>query len=146
MDFDYDEDQVALRELAMDVARSVDDTYWQEVDEHHRFPREFWETLTKRELLGISVPEEFGGSGKGLLDMAIAVEALAEGGAGMEGGSLFVSGPVFGGCLLTRHGNREQQEAYLPGLTSGDLWAGAFTEPDSGSNITTIRTNATLSG
>lgn len=146
MDFDYDEDQIALRELAVDVARSVDDTYWQEVDEHHRFPQEFWETLTKRELLGISVPEEFGGSGKGLLDMAIAVEALAEGGAGMEGGSLFVSGPVFGGCLLTRHGSRAQQEAYLPGLTSGDLWAGAFTEPDSGSNITTIRTNATLSG
>ena len=146
MDFDYDEDQIALRELAMDVAKSVDDTYWQEVDERHRFPREFWETLAQRELLGISVPEEFGGSGKGLLDMAIAVEALAEGGAGMEGGSLFVSGPVFGGCLLTRHGSRKQQEAYLPGLASGDVWAGAFTEPDSGSNITTIRTNATLSG
>ncbi len=146
MDFDYEEDQVALRELAIEIAGRTDDKYWQEVDENHHFPREFWESLAKQELLGISVPEEFGGSGKGLLDMAIAVEAVAEGGAGMEGGSLFVSGPVFGGCLLTRHGSRKQQEAYLPGLASGDLWAGAFTEPDSGSNITTIRTNATLSG
>ncbi len=146
MDFDYDEDQVALRELALDVAGRVDDKYWQDVDEHHHFPREFWESLVKSELLGVSVPEEYGGSGKGLLDMAIAVEAVAEGGAGMEGGSLFVSGPVFGGCLLARHGNPEQRREYLPGLATGDLWAGAFTEPDSGSNITTIRTNATLSG
>lgn len=146
MDFDYDEDQVALRELALDVAGRVDDTYWQDVDEHHRFPREFWESLVKSELLGVSVPEAYGGSGKGLLDMAIAVEAVAEGGAGMEGGSLFVSGPVFGGCLVSRHGSPEQRQAYLPGLATGDLWAGAFTEPDSGSNITTIRTNATLSG
>ncbi|MDA8311710.1 MAG: acyl-CoA/acyl-ACP dehydrogenase [Actinomycetota bacterium] len=146
MDFDYDDDQVALRELALDVARRVDDKYWQEVDEDHHFPREFWGSLVESELLGVSIPEQYGGSGKGLLDMAIAVEALAEGGAGMEGGSLFVSGPVFGGCLLTRHGSKEQQEAYLPGLATGDLWAGAFTEPDSGSNITTIRTSATRSG
>lgn len=146
MDFDYDEDQGALRELAIDVAGRVDDKYWQDVDEHHHFPREFWESLVKSELLGVCVPEEYGGSGKGLLDMAIAVEAIAQGGAGMEGGSLFVSGPVFGGCLLTRHGSQTQRGAYLPGLATGELWAGAFTEPDSGSNITTIRTYATLSG
>lgn len=146
MNFDYDEDQLALRQLGIDLAKRVDDKYWQDVDEQHRFPGEFWTSLAKHELLGVSVPVEFGGSGKGLLDMAMAVEAVAEGGAGMEGGSLFVSGPVFGGCLISRHGSKEQQQAYLPGLASGDLWAGAFTEPDSGSNITTIRTNATRSG
>lgn len=146
MDFECDEDQIVLRQLATDVAGRVDDKYWQDIDEHYRFPSEFWASLAKHDLLGIAVPEEFGGSGRSLLDMAIAVEALSEGGAGMEGGALFVSGPVFGGCLITRHGSKAQQEAYLPGLVSGDLWAGAFTEPDAGSNITMIRTQATRKG
>lgn len=146
MDFQLDEDQMLLRELASDVAGRTGDEYWQEIDEHHRFPKEFWDSLVKHDLLGIAVPEQYGGSGRSLLDMAVAVEALSEGGAGMEGGSLFVSGPVFGGCLLTRHGSKAQQEALLPGLVSGDLWAGAFTEPDAGSNITMTRTQAKRSG
>ena len=146
MDFELDDDQLAVRELATDLARRFEDRYWQEVDEQHRFPVEFWTSLTEHGLLGIAVPEEFGGSGKGLLEMAIAVEAIAEGGGGMEGGTLFVSGPVFGGCLIGRHGTKQQQEAYFPGLASGDLWAGAFTESDSGSNITMIRTQAARAG
>ena len=146
MDFEFDDDQLGLRELATDLAGRFEDTYWQEVDEQYRFPAEFWTSLTKHGLLGIAVPQEYGGSGKGLLEMAITVEAIAEGGGGMEGGTLFVSGPVFGGCLIGRHGTKKQQEAYFPGLASGDLWAGAFTEPDSGSNITMIRTQAARQG
>ena len=146
MDFEYYADQLALREFAGELAQRVEDKYWQEVDEQYRFPGEFWASLAEHGLLGLAVAQEFGGSGKGLLDLAITVEALAEGGGGMEGGCLFVSGPVFGGCLLGRHGSRAQQEAYLPGLVSGDMWAGAFTEPDSGSNITMIKTRAVHKG
>jgi acyl-CoA dehydrogenase len=142
VNFDHDEDQVALREFGLELAQRTEDKYWQEVDEEYRFPREFWDALAEHGMLGIALPEEFGGGGKGLLDLAIAVEGIAEGGGGMEGGSLFLSGPVFGGCLLSRHGSREQQETYLPGLVTGDMWAGAFTEPESGSNITMIKTNA----
>ena len=97
-------------------------------------------------MLGIALPEEFGGGGKGLLELAIAVEGVAEGGGGMEAGSLFLAGPVFGGCLLERHGTQAQKEAYLPGLASGQMCAGAFTEPESGSNITAIKTRAELRG
>jgi acyl-CoA dehydrogenase len=142
VNFDHDEDQLALRDFGLELARRTEDKYWQEADDEYRFPREFWDALTEHGMLGIALPEEFGGGGKGLLDLAIAVEGIAEGGAGMEGGSLFLSGPVFGGCLLSRHGSREQQETYLPGLVTGDMWAGAFTEPESGSNITMIKTNA----
>ncbi|MGV1049395.1 MAG: acyl-CoA dehydrogenase family protein [Solirubrobacterales bacterium] len=145
MDFSYDDEQRAVRELATGLAGKFDDTYWQGIDEEHRFPEEFWSVLVDHELLGIAVAEEYGGSGKGLLDMVILAEALAEGGAGMEGGALLVSGPVFGGCLISRHGTKEQRETYLPAMTTGDLWAGAFTEPDAGSNITMIRTEATRS-
>lgn len=146
MNFDLNEDQQALREFSLELAGRTEDRFWQEVDEEHRFPGEFWDSLAEHDLLGIALPEEFGGLGKGLLDLTIAVEGIAEGGGGMEGGSLFLSGPVFGGCLLDRHGNREQQEKYLPGLVAGEMWAGAFTEPESGSNITRIRTTATLDG
>jgi len=144
MNFDFDADQRALREFGLELAQRTDDKYWQEVDLEYSFPREFWQSLADHGLLGIALPEEFGGSGKGLLELSIAVEGVAEGGGGMEGGSLFLSGPVFGGCLLDRHGSRAQQEAYLPGLISGQMWAGAFTEPESGSNITTIKTSAVL--
>jgi acyl-CoA dehydrogenase len=142
MNFDFDDDQAALKEFGLELARRTDDKYWQEIDEEHRFPGEFWQALAEHGMLGIALPDEFGGGGKGLLDLTIAVEGIAEGGGGMEGGSLFLSGPVFGGCLLARRGSRKQQETYLPGLVKGDMWAGAFTEPESGSNITAIKTNA----
>jgi len=142
VNFDYDEDQLALREFGLELARRTEDKYWQDVDEEYRFPAEFWQALAEHGMLGIALPEEFGGGGKGLLDLAIAVEGIAEGGGGMEGGSLFLSGPVFGGCLLDRYGTRAQQETYLPGLVGGEMWAGAFTEPESGSNISSIKTSA----
>jgi acyl-CoA dehydrogenase len=146
MDFDYDADQLGLLEFGKELAGRFEDAYWQEADLEYRFPREFWSALTEHGLLGLTVPEEYGGSGKGLLELAIAVEGIAEGGGGMEGGTLLVSGPVFGGCILTRHGNAEQKHRYLPGLVTGDLWAGAFTEPESGSNISAIKTKAERRG
>jgi acyl-CoA dehydrogenase len=146
MDFDYDADQRSLLEFGRELSQRFEDAYWQEVDENRRFPKEFWDALTEHGLLGIAVPEEYGGGGKGLLELAIAIEGIAEGGGGMEGGTLPVSGPVFGGCLITRHGSKEQKDAYLPGLVTGDMWAGAFTEPESGSNISAIKTKAERDG
>lgn len=146
MNFDLDESQQELRAFALELAGRTEDRYWQAVDEEYRFPAEFWKSVAEGGLLGIALPEEFGGLGKGFLDLTIAVEGIAEGGGGMEGGSLFLGGPVFGGCLLDRHGTREQQAKYLPGLVAGEMWAGAFTEPESGSNISRIRTKATLEG
>lgn len=144
MNFDFDDDQAALKEFGLELARRTEDRYWQEVDLEYRFPQEFWDELTEAGMLGIALPEEYGGGGKGLLEMSIAVEGVAEGGGGMEAGSLFLAGPVFGGCLLTRHGTEAQKQAYLPGLAAGAMCAGAFTEPESGSNITSIKTNAAL--
>jgi acyl-CoA dehydrogenase len=146
MDFDYDADQAGLLEFGRELAKRFEDTYWQQADEERRFPAEFWQALSEHGLLGIAVPQEYGGSGKGLLELAITAEGIAEGGGGMEGSTLLVSGPVFGGCLLTRHGSEQQKETYLPGLVAGELWAGAFTEPESGSNITAIKTRAERNG
>lgn len=146
MNFDYDDDQQSFKEFGREFAQRTGDAYWQAMDQEHRFPREFWDGLTKAQLLGVALPEQYGGVGKGLLELSIVVDAVSEGGAGMEGGSLFVAGPVFGGCLLNRHGTEQQKQAYLPGLVEGKMCAGAFTEPDAGSNITAIRTKAEPKG
>lgn len=142
MDFDYSEDQRLLRELCTGMAGRFGDEYWQEIDENYGFPADFWKALTDSDLLGLALPPEYGGSGGGLLDLAIAAEALAESGAGLEGGGVLLSGPVFGGVLISRHGRPDQRAVYLPEIVGGTMWSGAFTEADSGSNISTIRTQA----
>ncbi|PWG75066.1 acyl-CoA dehydrogenase, partial [Enterococcus hirae] len=101
---------------------------------------EFWGTLVEQGILGITVPEEYGGSGLGMVEMCLAAEALSSNGG--DCGGMFVGGPVFGGCLINGAGTPEQKAQYLPGIVKGDLWSGGFTEPNSGSNITTIRTEA----
>jgi acyl-CoA dehydrogenase len=146
MEFGYTEEQKMMRELAAKIASDFSDEYWQEIDEEHRHPQELCDKLVAQGILGMAIPDEYGGGGTGLLDLAIASEALAEAGVGMGAIGLLVGGPVFGGCLISRHGTEEQKEKYLPGLVNGDIWAGAFTEPDAGSNVTNITTRAKLKG
>ena len=76
MDFDYNEDQRALRDLCHKIGGDFDDTYWNSIDEEHRHPLEFWQVLADQGLMGTTIPEEYGGSGLGLLDLCIAGEAL----------------------------------------------------------------------
>ncbi len=145
MDFDLSDEQQDLRELCAQVAGSFEDEYWQTVDAECRFPREFWESLAEHGILGIAVPTEYGGSGLGILEVCLAAEALSDAGAG-EGGAMFILGPVFGGCLIDSVGSQAQKERYLPGIVRGDIWSGAFTEPDAGSNVSKIRTLAVDEG
>jgi alkylation response protein AidB-like acyl-CoA dehydrogenase len=147
MNFDFSEEQRMLRDLCGKIASDFDDDYWQGIDDDYRFPMEYWNALRDQGLLGLGLPEEFGGSGMGMLEMCIAAEALAscpEGGG--EGGAMFVCGPVFGGYLIAGAGTQQQKEKYLPAIVNGDIWAGAFTEPGAGSNITQITTEATDCG
>lgn len=146
MNFDYTDEQEMLKKLCMDIAKSYPDEYWQNVDEESCFPGDYNQVLADQGLLGIAIPEEYGGSGLGMLDLVMAVEALAEHGVGMDGTAHFVSGPIFAGILFTGHGTEKQKQAYLPGVVNGEIWAGAFTEPNTGSNITNIKSRATLDG
>jgi len=146
MEFSYTAEQKLLRDLTAKIGNDFDDEYWQAIDEEHRHPQELSDKLVAQGILGMAIPEEYGGGGTGLLDLAIATESLAKNGVGMGAIGLLVGGPVFGGYLISRHGSKEQKEKYLPGLVNGDMWAGAFTEPDAGSNVTNIKTRAELEG
>ncbi len=145
MNFDFSEEQLILRDLCHKIAADFPEEYWAGIEDEHRFPREFWNVCAEQGLLGISLPEEYGGSGMGMLDLCIASEALGEAGA-CEGSMIFVGGPVFGGCAVMSGGSEEQKREYLPKLIGGELWSGAFTEPDAGSNVSQIRLEAKRDG
>ena len=75
MNFDYTEDQRALRDLCQRLGGDFGDPYWNAIDQEHRHPFEFWNLLAEQGLMGTTIPTEYGGSGLGLLALCIAAEA-----------------------------------------------------------------------
>src|SRR3546814_1904247 len=73
-------------------------------------------------------------SGLGMLDLALAIEALSEGGGGSTLGQLFMVNPIFGGVSIAKFGSERQRQEWLPKIVSGELHCCmALTEPDAGS-------------
>lgn len=146
MDFDLPETAVAVREGVAAVAAKYDHHYWSECEDQHRFPAEAWRDLADGGWIGLCVPEEYGGGGAGMLELAVACETLAASG-GTAGIFLYILTPGFGAMTLARHGTEEQKRAILPGIASGDTqFCMALTEPDAGSNALAITTAARPDG
>ncbi|MDR7087792.1 acyl-CoA dehydrogenase [Aeromicrobium panaciterrae] len=146
MDFTLPDTAVAVREGVLRAMSGFDHAYWSRLEEEHRFPDEAWAALGEGGWLGLSVPEEYGGGGQGLLELAVANEALASTGA-TQGTFLYILTPGFGAMTITRHGTDEQKKEILPGLAAGDTqFCMALTEPDAGSNALAITTHARRDG
>ncbi|GAA4371112.1 acyl-CoA dehydrogenase family protein [Nocardioides caricicola] len=146
MDFDLPETAVAVREGVAAVAAKYDHAYWSRCDEEHRFPTEAWRDLADGGWVGLCVPEEYGGGGAGMLELAVACETLAASG-GTAGTFLYILTPGFGATTLTRHGTEEQRRRILPGVATGETqFCMALTEPDAGSNAIEIATTARVDG
>lgn len=146
MDFDLPESAIAVRDGVAAVAAKYDHTYWSRCEEEHRFPREVFDDLGRGGWFGLCVPEEYGGGGQGLLELAVANETLCASG-GVAGTFFYVTTPGFGAMTLTRHGTEEQKRRILPGLADGSIqFCLALTEPDAGSNAIEIRTQARSDG
>ena len=127
--------EVAAREIAPNVAR------W---DREHAFPRELYGTLTDAGIMGILVPEEYGGGGADYVSYALAVEELARVDAGA---AVTVSVHSMICAAILKLGSEEQKRRWLPPLAGGDVIAGfALTEPDAGSDAAAIRASATRDG
>lgn len=130
-----------LRGLVDRICSDFPDSYWRELDEQRRYPEEFVEALTKTGCLGALVPEEYGGLGLGLGDASVLLEEInANGGnAGPVHAQLYTMGSVL------RHGSDDQKSRYLPKIASGELRLQAFgiTEPEAGTDTTSLRTTAT---
>ena len=144
-DFGHGEDLELLRETVRAFARDRIAPRAAEIDAGNEFPRDLWPELGELGLLGITVEEEYGGSGLGYLAHVIAMEEIsrASGAVGLSYGAhsnLCVN-------QLRRWGNAEQKEKYLPKLVSGEhLGALAMSEPGAGSDIMGMTTTAERDG
>ena len=146
MHFELTEDQVTIRDAVAELASKFDDQYWQEKDEKHEFPREFYDAFAEGGWLGITTPEEYGGHGYGITEASILLEQVAASGAGMNGASsMHLS--IFGMHPVIVHGSEELKRRTLPRIVNGDLHVCfGVTEPGAGLDTTKITTSAKRDG
>ncbi len=145
MDFTHAEHHELLRKSVRDFARVEVAPHARKWDEEERFPKELVPKLAALGLLGIRIPEEYGGSGMDTTSYAICVEEIAK-----VDGSLALTVASHNG-LGTGHilgfGSEAQKKKYLPKAARGEwLAAWALTEPGSGSDAAGLRTTARRDG
>jgi alkylation response protein AidB-like acyl-CoA dehydrogenase len=141
VDFAIDDDRRAFRD---EVRRWVDAVVVPkavELDRAERFPDEAYDGLKRLGLLGLTIPEEYGGAGADPLSYVLAVEELGRGDASVRS-LVSVSLGLVAGAIVAR-GSEEQRERWLPAMASGEL-LGCFclTEPDHGSDPASLESRA----
>ncbi len=142
MDFTEDPDHRLIREAVRETCARFPDEYWAELDESHTFPWEFYDAMAKGGWIGIAIPAEYGGGGRGITEASIVLEEVAASGACMNGASS-IHLSIFGMHPVVRHGSGELKQRHLPRVATGDLHvAFGVTEPDAGLDTTAIRTRA----
>ena len=147
MDFRFSEEQLAFYKSVKDFAARVVEPGAHERDVEGRFDREVWDALGGFGLLGLPIPEEFGGSGADIVTTCLALEALAEGGHDSGLGLSVGAHITIGTVPIWLHGSDEQKRKYLPALCSGAaIGAMAITEPEAGSDAAAIKTRARRDG
>jgi len=136
------EDIEAIRQGVRAVMARFDDEYWLARDEDGVFPHAFHKAMAKAGWLGITMPEEYGGAGLGVMEAAVMMHEVASHGGGMTATSS-VHINLFGPHPIVVHGTPEQKAAWIPRLVSGeDQVCFGITEPDAGLNTTRIKTFA----
>jgi alkylation response protein AidB-like acyl-CoA dehydrogenase len=145
MDFEFSEHHELLRRSVREFARAEIAPHAQRWDKEERFPVELVPKLAQMGLLGIRIPEQYGGSGMDVTAYAICIEELAR-----TDGSIALTVASHNG-LGTGHvlafGSEPQKARYLPKAASGEwLAAWALTEPGSGSDAAALRTTARRDG
>jgi acyl-CoA dehydrogenase len=143
MNFTLADEQKMIAATARRIGEKFGLEYWREIDRSKTYPHEIWNAICEAGLCGVALPEAYGGSGLGMVEMALIVENLAASGAGSTVGQLFMVNPIFGGVSIVKFGSETMKRELLPKLISGELHCCmALTEPDAGSNSLEVRTFA----
>jgi acyl-CoA dehydrogenase len=146
MDFALTANQESIRDAVLKICARFDDAYWLKKDREGGFPADFHKALADAGWLGICIPEQYGGSGLGILEATIMMRAISESGAGMAGAST-IHMNVFGLNPVVVFGTEEQCSRMLPGIVKGTEKACfAVTEPNTGLNTTKLKTRAVRKG
>jgi alkylation response protein AidB-like acyl-CoA dehydrogenase len=143
MDFAESSEHTQLRQAVRDVANQFGHRYYADAVRNGTKLDELWDTLGELGFLGVHLPEEHGGGGAGITELAIVCEEVAAAGCPLL--LLLVSAAI---CaeLIARFGTDEQRGEWLPGLSVGRKMAFAITEADAGSNTHKIQTTAVRDG
>ncbi|NLF34815.1 MAG: acyl-CoA dehydrogenase, partial [Clostridiales bacterium] len=133
MEFKLSDEQQMMKEMFRDFAESEIKPIAAQLDEEERFPEELLPQMAKVGLMGIPVPEEYGGTGMGNFEYVMAVEEIskvcASTGVAISAHTSLCCWPI------SEYGTKEQKQKYLPGLASGEkLGAFALTEPAAGTD------------
>ncbi|MCC6718078.1 MAG: acyl-CoA/acyl-ACP dehydrogenase [Acetobacteraceae bacterium] len=146
MDFALSAEQETIRDAVAKLCERFDDAYWLARDTDGIFPHELHAALAAEGFLGICIPEEYGGSGLGITEAAIMMQAIAQSGAAMSGASA-VHMNIFGLNPVVVFGTHEQKSRMLPPLVAGrEKSCFAVTEPDTGLDTTRLKTRAERRG
>ena len=133
-----------LRQGVREVCADFPDAYWRELDARREYPEAFIEVMTKSGYLGALIPKEYGGLGLTLTETTIILEEINRSGGNAQPAhaQVYVMGTVL------KHGSEEQKREYLPKIASGELRLQAFgvTEPEAGTDTTSLRTTAVRDG
>lgn len=144
MSFEETEEHRALRETVSKVCAGFGDEYFRRKIEEDGRTHELWRALGEAGFVGVNLPEEYGGGGAGITELAIVCEEAAASGTPLL--LLLVSSAICGE-ILKEHGTEEQRRAWLPAMAAGtDKMIFAITEPDAGSNSHQISTRAVRDG
>jgi short-chain 2-methylacyl-CoA dehydrogenase len=140
---DLTDEQRAVRDLVRDLCEAEVKPNAGEWDEKHAFPYDVVAKMGELGLFGLSIPEEWGGSGGDFTSLCLAIEELARGDASIA--ITLEAGVGLGIAPIYRFGNDEQKRKYLPDLCAGrKLWAFGLTEAQSGTDAGASKTRATL--
>jgi acyl-CoA dehydrogenase len=142
VDFSLTADQQNIRDTILKHCSRFPDEYWLERDRDGVFPHEFFKSMVEGGWLGIAMPAEVGGSGLGITEAAVMMQAVAESGGGMSAASS-IHGPVFSMQPVSLFGTEEQKQRMIPPVLSGaDKICFAVTEPNAGLDTTKLKTRA----
>lgn len=142
--FSESEERQELRKAVARLASKYGREYFTEKARSGGKTTELWLEIGKNGYLGINIPEEYGGGGGGIGDIAAVCEELAAQGCPLL---LMVVSPAICGTIISRYGTPAQKERWLPGICDGTgTMAFAITEPDAGTNTHNITTTARRDG
>ncbi|MEW6571008.1 MAG: acyl-CoA dehydrogenase family protein [Nitrospirota bacterium] len=144
MDYFLTEEQLMIKNLVRQIAEEKVVPARHELDEKEEFPWEIVKVLAQSDLFGLFVPEEYGGLGKGALELCLAVEELSRACLGV---STTYAANALGTYPILLFGTEEQKRKYLPDIARGErLVAFGLTEPNAGSDAAGIQTTAKIDG
>jgi alkylation response protein AidB-like acyl-CoA dehydrogenase len=143
MEFGASPEQEMLRDAVAKIGAGFGHTYFQEQTRNGGRTEELWQAVAEPGFLSVHLPEQYGGGGGGMSELAIVAEELATQGCPLL---LILVSAGISAEVVARFGTEAQKQEWLPGLTTGEKMVFAITEPDAGSNSHNLSTTATRDG